>query len=76
MINSKFIIYLGLFILLVGIVLFIFEKNNINIFKWLGNLPGDIKIEKDNFTFYFPVTTMIIISLLITLILKIINKFF
>ncbi len=76
MLNSKLLIYIGLVILLMGTLLFIFEKYNINIFKWIGNLPGDIKIEKENFKFYFPVSTMVIFSLLITLILKFINKFF
>jgi len=38
-------------------------------------LPGDIRIEKDNFKFYFPITTMIIFSLLFTLIIQVIKKF-
>lgn len=38
--------------------------------KWgLGRLPGDISIERDNFRFYFPVTTAILVSLVATLIL-------
>jgi len=36
---------------------------------WLGNLPGDITIRRENFSFYFPLTTCLIISLLITLVL-------
>ena len=35
----------------------------------LGRLPGDIIIERDNFTFYIPITTMIIISLVISLLI-------
>lgn len=35
----------------------------------VGRLPGDILIKKENFTFYFPITTSIIISLLLSLIL-------
>lgn len=76
MINSKTLIYIGLVVLAIGIVFFILEKYNIDVFKWIGNLPGDIKIEKENFKFYFPITTMVIFSLLITLILKLIHKFF
>jgi hypothetical protein len=41
---------------------------------WLGRLPGDIRIERENFKLYFPLTTMIILSLLLTLILWIIRK--
>jgi hypothetical protein len=34
---------------------------------WLGRLPGDILIERKNFTFYFPIATSILISILLTL---------
>lgn len=40
----------------------------------LGSLPGDIKIERKGFTFYFPITTTLIISALITLILWIFRR--
>ncbi len=36
----------------------------------LGRLPGDIRIERDGFSFYFPVTTMILVSLVATLIIR------
>lgn len=36
---------------------------------WLGRLPGDIRIERENFRFYFPLTTCLLVSLLLTLIL-------
>jgi hypothetical protein len=39
-----------------------------------GRLPGDIVIEKENFRFYFPLTSMILLSLLISLILWLINR--
>ena len=54
-----------------GLLLFFFEK-----IPWLGNLPGDIHIRGRNFSFRFPLMTCIILSLLITLILNIIMKFF
>jgi len=41
---------------------------------FIGKLPGDILIKKDGFTFYFPLTTSIIISLLVSLILKFFQK--
>ena len=42
--------------------------------KWLGRLPGDIRIERGNSTFYFPIVTCIIISILLTLILSIFRR--
>lgn len=41
---------------------------------WIGRLPGDIRIEKENFRFYFPITTMILFSLLITIIIQVIKR--
>jgi hypothetical protein len=40
----------------------------------LGRLPGDIRIEKDGFSFYFPLTTGIIVSLLLSLLLWLLRK--
>jgi hypothetical protein len=34
---------------------------------WLGRLPGDIVVERDNFKFYFPITTSILISIILSL---------
>ena len=36
----------------------------------LGRLPGDIVIERDGFSFYFPITTMVLISIVLTLVLR------
>lgn len=41
---------------------------------WLGKLPGDIAIERENFRFYFPITSMLLVSALITLILWLLRK--
>lgn len=40
----------------------------------LGHLPGDIVIERENFRFYFPITTMILVSLVLSLILWLMRK--
>ncbi|MFN0024674.1 MAG: DUF2905 domain-containing protein [Parvularculaceae bacterium] len=40
----------------------------------LGRLPGDIVIQRDGFAFYFPVTTMIVISIVVTVVLRIFGK--
>ena len=42
---------------------------------WLGKLPGDIAIERENFQFYFPVTTCILVSVVMTVLLWIVRYF-
>ena len=69
---GKVLIITGIIIVTIGLVVYFFGNN----LHWLGNLPGDIKIEKESFKFYFPITTMIILSVLISVIVKIIHKFF
>jgi uncharacterized protein (UPF0305 family) len=68
---GKYIILAGIALLVIGILIY-FAGNKLH---WIGNLPGDIKIEKENFKFYFPITTMIILSALITLIIKLFHLF-
>jgi H+/Cl- antiporter ClcA len=68
---GKWIIIAGAFIVLAGVLIY-FLGNKLN---WLGHLPGDIRIERENFRFYFPITTMIVTSLLLTLVLHIIRRF-
>jgi hypothetical protein len=43
-------------------------------FGWLGSLPGDIRIEREDFTLYAPLGTMVVISLILTLVLNIIIR--
>lgn len=61
---GKLFILLGL--ILVGLGLFFTCGGKI---PFLGRLPGDIRIHRDNFSFYFPLTSCILISLLLSLIL-------
>jgi hypothetical protein len=70
--TGKWIILSGIILLLAGIIVYFFRDK----MHWPGHLPGDIVIEKENFRFYFPVTTMIIVSLLLTLIINIAKRFF
>ena len=67
---AKGLILLGAVLIAVGLVLLFFQK-----IPFLGKLPGDILIKRDNFTFYFPLATSIVVSLLISLILYLIGKF-
>lgn len=66
---GKMLIVLGLVVTAVGIVLVIGPK-----VPWLGRLPGDIAIKKDNFHFYFPLTTCIIISIVVSLLFYLLRK--
>jgi len=70
--TGKWIIGIGAIIILVGIIIYFFHDK----LNWIGRLPGDIRIEKENFRFYFPIVTMILFSLLGTLIIWLIRKFF
>lgn len=45
-------------------------------FPWLGNLPGDIRYEGENFNIYIPLATMILVSILATILLNIFIRFF
>lgn len=70
---GKSIIVVGIFVVLAGLVIWLLGDK----LKWMGKLPGDIRIERENFRFYMPITTMIIISIVLSSILwliKHINK--
>jgi Protein of unknown function (DUF2905) len=66
---GKLLIFVGIFILVLGVVFLFGDK-----IPLVGRLPGDIIIRKKNFTFYFPIVTTIILSLIISLILYILKK--
>ena len=42
---------------------------------WLGRLPGDIRIEGENHRFYFPLTTCLLLSLLLTFVVRVVHMF-
>ena len=66
------IIIFGFIIAFIGLV-FYFAGGSMS---WFGNLPGDIKIEGKNFSFYFPLATMILVSIILNIIIRIIFYFF
>lgn len=61
---GKLLIVFGLIIVGIGVLLMFYDR-----IPYLGKLPGDINIKKDNFQFYFPITTSIILSVVLSLIL-------
>jgi len=66
---GKLLILLGVFIILMGLLLLLGEK-----IPWIGRLPGDILIKKEKFTFYFPIATSILISIILTLLFSLLRK--
>ncbi|HEY5512787.1 MAG TPA: DUF2905 domain-containing protein [Geomonas sp.] len=66
---GKSLIVIGLVIALIGVILTVAGK-----IPWLGRLPGDIYVKRENFTFYFPLATSIIISIILSFILWLFRK--
>jgi len=60
---GKTLIFIGILLVVIGAVFLLGGK-----IPWLGNLPGDITIQRERFTFYFPLATCLLISLLISLV--------
>lgn len=66
---GKILIIIGVFIIILGI-LFLFVGR----IPWIGRLPGDIVIERKNINIYIPITTSIILSILLTIIFWVLSK--
>ena len=67
---AKLLIGLGIVLVIVGIIWLLLPSA----FSWLGNLPGDIKYKSGNTRVYFPIVTMIIISIVATILLNLFNR--
>ncbi len=59
---GKILIFTGIFIAITGLLIVIASKTPLPI----GKLPGDIYIKRDNFSFYFPVSTCILLSIMLS----------
>ena len=66
---GKALVALGLLIALAGVVLMLVGR-----VPWLGRLPGDIHIERGSFSFYFPLATSLLLSVVLTLLLYIVGR--
>ena len=66
---AKFFLILGAVFLTIGLILMIAPK-----IPWLGRLPGDILIKKKNYTFYFPLATSVILSIILTVLINLFRK--
>jgi Protein of unknown function (DUF2905) len=68
---GKLILGIGIILSAIGLLLWLFGSR----LEWLGNLPGDIKIERPGFRLYFPFATMLLISLGLSFAMWLISKF-
>jgi hypothetical protein len=66
---GKFIILAGAALLVLGGLIWLVGR-----IPWLGHLPGDIHLQRGNVSCFFPLTTMIIVSVLLTVILNVILR--
>ena len=66
---GKVLVIVGIVIVLVGLVFWTGVAP-----KWLGRLPGDIRIERGNSAFYFPIVTCIVISILLSVIMSLFRR--
>ncbi|MDA8169737.1 MAG: DUF2905 domain-containing protein [Nitrospiraceae bacterium] len=66
---GKFLIYAGILIAAIGALFMLAGK-----IPFIGRLPGDILIKKKNFTFYFPLATSLLISIILTLLLWLLGR--
>ncbi len=75
---GKILIGIGLGIAALGVLLVVVDRipGLGNVFSWLGKLPGDISIKRDNFSFYFPIGTSIVLSVFLSLLFYLVGWFF
>ncbi len=69
---GKAIFGIGVMLVVIGLLLWLGGDK----LSWLGHLPGDIRVERPGFRFYAPFTTMIILSLVLSIVLSLISRFF
>jgi len=68
---GKMLIVVGGMIVLLGVLLLLGER-----IPLLGRLPGDIRVQRDGTSFYFPLTTCVLLSVVLTLVLNVVVRFF
>lgn len=69
--TGKWIILVGAAIVLIGVIIHFFHDK----LHWIGRLPGDIRVEKENVRFYFPITTLLLLSVIGSILLRFIKRF-
>jgi len=66
---GKMLIMMGAVLMLLGLMMTLGNK-----ILWIGRLPGDIIIKRDHFSFYFPLTSCIIVSIILTILFYLFRK--
>jgi hypothetical protein len=69
---GKAIVGIGAMLVIIGLIIW-FAGDKLN---WFGRLPGDIRIERPGFSCFFPITTMIIVSIVLSVLLSLLSRFF
>jgi len=65
---GRLLIVLGVVAILVGVAL------TSGLLSWFGKLPGDIVVQRDHWSFYFPIATSIVLSIVLTLVLRLLGR--
>jgi len=74
---ARYIMILGIIIFIIGGIVFLAARHGSPLGKIpIGQLPGDVSIQRGNFTCFFPIATSIILSIVLTVILNLIIRFF
>ena len=69
--TGKFLMLIGIGMFVVGVIIYFFGDK----LGWIGKLPGDILVERDNFRIYIPFTTMIMMSVIATILFRLVVRF-
>lgn len=67
---GRWLVIAGIALILIGLLV------QTGVLSWFGRLPGDIRIERPNASFYFPITSMVIISVVLSLLLHLVRRLF
>ncbi|WP_455241432.1 DUF2905 domain-containing protein [Petrachloros mirabilis] len=75
---GKFLIGIGAIIIVLGTLMILADRvpGAGNLLGWFGKLPGDISIKRDNFRFFFPLGTSIVLSIALSLLFYLLSWFF
>jgi uncharacterized protein HemY len=75
---GKLLLTIGSMVAMVGVLLLLADRlpGLSHLFSWIGKLPGDVSIKRDSFSFYFPLGTSILLSVLLSLILYLLSWLF
>lgn len=69
---ARWLIYIGILLVLIGLVLHYVP----GLFQWFGRLPGDIRLESGRTKVYIPITSMLLISVVLSLLIHILRRLF